>query len=465
MKIVQPLKMKSTGRVIGYFYRLCDDGKLQYVSFGSSVDSIQADKVESASRVELEAAKQQQREAGLRGCACGAVPVNCFFVSFLGPVGLGALAAISARVRQRGQFARRLFAVVGLVMFAQFSHIGFCGSRSLPVPARPLVSSVVSAVLSGSPARVAVGCSVGADSLVLSSVPSSALSRVSVFAAFGPGGRGGCSLSAVSAVLSAARGGASVRWWSGGQLAVALKLRLARRSVALVRFLSLHRPSALVCFLSSPKSRGSLLACRLAARLGVTVFVFCVGFSPSRLRRLALGSWVLVQLGGHTVLQWQPSPTAVKLRRLYDSITSTEYDARYRKSFRQLRAELKDAITVGLVIATIIFGTLVYLLHPNPAPHKPPAQNLAQVELPPTEYEPFLLPFDDEKESRACLEWLNNSSVSMLDKALSRQKVSTNRVDTLVSHRPYKSWNDVNALQKIGIRTLEQIVRAWRESQ
>jgi hypothetical protein len=67
VKILQPIKMKSTGRVIGYFYRLCDDGKLQYVSFGSSVDSIQADKVESALRVELEAAKQRQQEAGLRG--------------------------------------------------------------------------------------------------------------------------------------------------------------------------------------------------------------------------------------------------------------------------------------------------------------------------------------------------------------------------------------------------------------
>jgi len=350
-------------------------------------------------------------------------------------------------------------------MFAQFSHIAFCGSRSLPVSARPLVSSVVSAVLSGSPARLAVGCSVGADSLVLSSVPLSALPRVSVFAAFGPGGRGGCSLSAVSVVLSAARGGASVRWWSGGQVAVALKLRLARRSVALVRFLSLHRPSALVCFLSSPKSRGSLLACRLAARLGVTVFVFCVGFSPSRLRRLALGSWVLVQLGGHTALHWQPSAAAAKLRRLYHSITSVKYDPRHRKNFRGVRADIKDTITIGALIAAIIFGTLVYILHPNAAPHIPLAQELAQVELPPTEYEPFLLPFDDEKESRACLEWLNNSSVSMLDKALSRQKVSTNRVDTLVSHRPYKSWNEINALPKIGIRTLERIVEAWRETQ
>ena len=67
MKSFQALKIKSTGRVIGYFYRLRDDGILQYVSFGSSVDAIEADKVEPATQAELDAAKQQQREAGLRG--------------------------------------------------------------------------------------------------------------------------------------------------------------------------------------------------------------------------------------------------------------------------------------------------------------------------------------------------------------------------------------------------------------
>ena len=67
MKSFQPLKIKATGRVIGYFYRLREDGILQYVSFGSSVDAIEADKVEPATDTELEATKQQQREAGLRG--------------------------------------------------------------------------------------------------------------------------------------------------------------------------------------------------------------------------------------------------------------------------------------------------------------------------------------------------------------------------------------------------------------
>jgi hypothetical protein len=66
-KIFQPLKLKSTGRVVGYFYRLREDGTLQYVSFASTVDSIEADKVEPATPAELEATKQRQRESGARG--------------------------------------------------------------------------------------------------------------------------------------------------------------------------------------------------------------------------------------------------------------------------------------------------------------------------------------------------------------------------------------------------------------
>jgi hypothetical protein len=68
VKSFQALKIKSTGKVIGYFYRLREDGILQYVSFASSVNAIEPDKVEPASDAELEAAKEEQRKAGLRGC-------------------------------------------------------------------------------------------------------------------------------------------------------------------------------------------------------------------------------------------------------------------------------------------------------------------------------------------------------------------------------------------------------------
>ncbi|MFH1740319.1 MAG: hypothetical protein ABIH23_15025 [bacterium] len=67
MKILQAIKIKSTGKVIGYFYRLKPDGILQYVSFTSMVDPIEAYKVEPATEVELEATKQEQRKADLRG--------------------------------------------------------------------------------------------------------------------------------------------------------------------------------------------------------------------------------------------------------------------------------------------------------------------------------------------------------------------------------------------------------------
>ncbi|MBI5470889.1 MAG: hypothetical protein HY961_00945 [Ignavibacteriae bacterium] len=199
-------------------------------------------------------------------------------------------------------------------MFTSFSRVGFCGSRSLPVSALPLVSSVVSSVLASS-ASLAVGCSVGADALVLSSVPLGVLRRVSIFAAFGRGGAGACPVSSVSGVLSAARAGASVRWCAGGGLRVPLRVRLAARSVALVRFLAASPSSALVCFLASPRSRGSLLACRVAARLGVRVFVFCVGFSPARLPRLGRGSWVPVSSAGQIAAQWVPAKKVPPTKR------------------------------------------------------------------------------------------------------------------------------------------------------
>jgi hypothetical protein len=65
--------------------------------------------------------------------------------------------------------------------------VGFCGSRALPVSAADsaLVSGVVGSVLSGG-RGVAVGCAVGADALVVSSVLAlGASSWLRVFAAFG----------------------------------------------------------------------------------------------------------------------------------------------------------------------------------------------------------------------------------------------------------------------------------------
>ena len=64
---LQPIKMKSTGRVIGYFNRQREDGMVQYVSFSSSVESIEGTKIEPATPAELEAIKERQRARGRRG--------------------------------------------------------------------------------------------------------------------------------------------------------------------------------------------------------------------------------------------------------------------------------------------------------------------------------------------------------------------------------------------------------------
>jgi len=358
-----------------------------------------------------------------------------------------------------------LFVVLGSYMLASFFRVGFCGSRSLPASAQPLVSSVVSAVLSGSSARLAVGCSVGADSLVLSSVPFPSVPRLSVFAAFGSGGRGACSLSAVSSVLAAARAGASVAWWAGGRLSVPLRLRLAGRSVALVRSLAQLRPSALVCFLSSRKSRGSLLACRLAARLGVSVFVFCVGFSPARLPRLGRGSWRSVQVAGQAAFRWQSKSLTKQLKEFHESITWMEYNPRLRKRVRQLRPEVGDLLTFSLVILAVVVGIIAYIVNPNSTPHIPTAPHPAQVQEKGTGYEEMLLPFYSEQEARACLKWVNETSQSRLWQLLSREHINSARIEVIVTKRPYKTWIEFYYLPNVGIRTIEQIITAWRKFQ
>ena len=67
MKTFQPIKMKKTNRVLGYIYRVTDDGTIQYVSFASHVVSIQVDKIAAATAEELEEEKARQRAKGLRG--------------------------------------------------------------------------------------------------------------------------------------------------------------------------------------------------------------------------------------------------------------------------------------------------------------------------------------------------------------------------------------------------------------
>jgi hypothetical protein len=114
------------------------------------------------------------------------------------------------------------------------------------------------------------------------------VSRLAVFAAFGPGGAGACSLSAVGPVALAAAAGASVRWWAGGGQAVPLPARLAARTRAVVAAAT----SGLLLFPASPSSRGSWLAARLAVARGLPVVVVPLGFPASALPAFGAGAWV-----------------------------------------------------------------------------------------------------------------------------------------------------------------------------
>ena len=205
------------------------------------------------------------------------------------------------------------------MILQSYSSIGFCGSRSIQSTASPLISLVAHSVLSSSDVRLAVGCSVGVDRYVIEAIPRSALSRVSIFAVFGPGGAGSCNLSAVSTVVKAVGGGASVRWWSGGAQFVPIRQRLALRSVALVRYLAASPLSTLICFLSSPESSGSILACRRAAQLGVPLMVICIGFPPAQLPRLRKrGSWIQTQIGGFPAVVWREPKDVPDPQVLFD---------------------------------------------------------------------------------------------------------------------------------------------------
>jgi hypothetical protein len=156
------------------------------------------------------------------------------------------------------------------------------GSRSLPAGGAGAIASALAGLPPGS--RVAVGCCVGADAAVLAALPAS---RLAVFAAFGPGGAGACSLSAVGPVALAASAGASVSWWAGGGPAVPLYARLAARTRAVVAAAS----SGLLLFPASPSSRGSWLAARLAVARGLAVVVVPLSFSASALPPLGPRAW------------------------------------------------------------------------------------------------------------------------------------------------------------------------------
>jgi hypothetical protein len=161
--------------------------------------------------------------------------------------------------------------------------VAVAGSRSL-CPSGAGVVAHLARSLSAAGAPLVVGCATGADAAALGAVP---VHSVRVFAAFGPGGVGAWAGSAVPAVSRFVAAGGPVVWWAGGGPAVPLRWRLAARTRAVVA-----RAAALVVFVNSVGSRGSLLAARCAAARGVPVIAFPLGFPVARLPLLGAGAWV-----------------------------------------------------------------------------------------------------------------------------------------------------------------------------
>lgn len=167
----------------------------------------------------------------------------------------------------------------------------FGGSRSLP--SSSIIGGVVGAVLA-SGAGLRVGCSAGADALVIGAVRPSSFSQVRVFACFAPSGAGSWAGSAVSVVQSFAKAGGAVTWLAGGALAVPLRVRLIRRSLA-----GLAGCSSAVFF--APGS-GSLAVAGHAVTQGVPVYVFG---APSGVPAGCAGSWVASSFFGLPCVKWQ----------------------------------------------------------------------------------------------------------------------------------------------------------------
>ena len=175
------------------------------------------------------------------------------------------------------------------------SKIYFGGYRSLK--SSPIIGQVVSAVLAQGQG-VQVGCSAGADALVIQScIRSSSFSQVRVFSAFGQSGAGAWSGSAVAVVNQFASLGGQVSWLAGGSLAVPLAGRLIQRSIA-----GLQGCSSAVFF--SPGA-GSLAVAGHAVRLGIPCFAF--GSCPAGVPAHCAGSWVASSFMGFACWAWSPA--------------------------------------------------------------------------------------------------------------------------------------------------------------
>lgn len=193
------------------------------------------------------------------------------------------------------------------------SFVCVAGSRDLPAAWGPRVAAVVRSLLGGG-RGVVVGCAAGADALALQAAlafPGVSAASLAVLAVGGPDGVGFRAASAYPGVAQAALAlPGAVRWWAGGPASLPLAARLVARSAAAVSLAAASGAGAgFVAFVTSPTSRGSFRAARLAARLGLPVLVFPCGFHPAQLPSLAggrgVGRWVPVAATGAWAGAWR----------------------------------------------------------------------------------------------------------------------------------------------------------------
>jgi len=173
-------------------------------------------------------------------------------------------------------------------VFSQPGIVAVAGSRNLSASGSALVIRITSDLAARGSSFV-VGCCSGADAALLSAVPGSIPpSMVCCFAAFSSNNKGVGASSAITQVSRFYRCGGTVEWLAGGSLSLPLWVRLANRTKQVVKSAN----AGLVVFFSSPRSRGSLLACRCAILRGIPVVAFPIGFSGSVLPILGAGKWV-----------------------------------------------------------------------------------------------------------------------------------------------------------------------------
>ncbi len=166
--------------------------------------------------------------------------------------------------------------------------IGICGSRQLRDSSaiKPVVESLLQAGHS-----LAVGCAIGADQLALSAALQARQGkRVAVFAVGGADGEGFWRDSAKITVRRAVTAGVQVHWWAGGH--GELVSRLKARTQAMVKAIDASRGKekiALIAFLGSTQSHGTVGTMQLAASLNIPVIAFP---GPGvTLPSLGWGSW------------------------------------------------------------------------------------------------------------------------------------------------------------------------------